>query len=500
MSEVDRFVKEAGNVVKQDVNSIVKDVKQQFSKDQLKSLVKTSITKGIKDCQLDRDKKGEKVPKPGSSFADTINSITNSIEGTLDCNKLQQEVTRQLESMKVHVDEGQKKIQKKLEETLGLTKVPLNPFAIPKYIVKQTVGRVLPDLEATLDFIKRLVEVITAITRLISTLDKVQDRLEACAFDTIDMVTDFARNEIDESINALKLSVSDAIADAICNSLKEAGIKANNLDDVFTAINQIKDLKNSLETLQDTATVALGNNIASVGAKQADIATLTGIPTVLDTTSLDNFIVSIDSPEYAAYLTEVAAIATLPDPVNSVLPTITGTAAVSSTLTCSNGTWTANGVTNTFALSFQWMRQGQEIFGANTYQYAPIIDDVDYPVYCRVRAENQVSTEEVFTANTAPVQFALGAGDAPTITGLAKNGQPLTCSSGTWPFTTTTVQYEWIRVVSPGSNVQVQSLSGNNIYYCKAADIGNTIKCKVVATSFRYALPAESAVTAVVIA
>jgi hypothetical protein len=282
--------------------------------------------------------------------------------------------------------------------------------------------------------------------------------------------------------------------------LQDAGITANNIDDVFSAINAVKDLKNSLETLKQTATEALGNNVQQIGSKQADIQTLTGIPPVLDTTSLDNFLVSVDTPAYADYVTQVAAITQLPDPVNQTLPVITGDAMVGSTLTSSNGVWTANGVVNTFPLSFQWMRQGQEIFGANTYQYIPVIDDVDYPVYCRVRAENQVSIEEVFTANTAPVQFAVGGNNAPVITGTAQVGQTLECSEGTWPFTTTSAQYEWIRVVQPGANVRVQSLSGNNTYYVKVADIGNTIKCKVVVNSFRYTLTAESANTQIVIA
>jgi hypothetical protein len=500
MAEIERFVKDVEGTIKQDVTGIVGGVKDQFSNEQLKSLVKGSITKGIKDCQLDRDKKAEAIQKPGFTLAATINKITTDIEGTLDCTSLQQKVTLHLNSIKAHIEEGQKKIEEKLAETLGLVKVPLNPFKIPKFIVKQTVGRVLPDLEATLDFIKRLVEVINALTKLIDTIGKIQDRLEACALSTIKLVTNFARNEIDEAINELKMSVSDAIADAICNSLKDAKIKANDIDDVFTAINQIKELKNNLETLKDTATQALNKNIASVGSKQADIQSLTGIPPVLNTTSLDNFLVSFDSPEYAEYNAQVAALATLSEPVNSELPIITGTASVGSTLACSNGVWTANGVTNIFSLSFQWMRQGQEIFGANTYQYVPVIDDVDYPLYCRVRAENQISIEEVFTANTAPVQFALSALNTPVITGTAQNGQPLTCSEGVWPFTSTSVQYEWIRVVVPGANVRVQSLSSNNTYYCKSADIGSSIKCKVVATSFRYTLSAETANTTVVIA
>lgn len=500
MSRIKRFVSTVGETVEQDINGIVGGVKDQFSNEALSSLVRQSITKGIKDCQLEREKKADEQPKPGSTLAFKINEITKDIEGTLDCNKLQQEVKKVLKSIETELEEGTKEIQRKLEETLGLVKVPLNPFKLPKYIVKQTVGRVLPDLEATIDFIKRTVELVNAITKLIITVDRVIDRLEGCALSTLQLVTQFARNEIDEAINELKMSISDAIADAICNGLKDANIKANDIDDIFTAINSIKELKNSLENLKTATMTALENNVGQIGSKQADIQTLTGIPPALDTTSLDNFLVSVDSPAYADYITQVAAVTQLDDPVNSVLPVITGSAIVGQTLSCSNGTWTANGVTNTFALSFQWMRQGQEIFGANTYQYIPVIDDVDYPVYCRVRAENQVAIEEVFTANTAPVQFALGGNNAPVITGTAQVGQTLECSEGSWPFTTTAAQYEWIRVVQPGSNVRVQSLSGNNTYYVKTADIGNTIKCKVVVNSFRYSLSAESANTQIVIA
>jgi len=497
---VKRFVSDLGREINQDISELASGVKNQFSKEQISSLVRQSITKGISNCQLERDKKPDEISRPGSKLAKKINEIATTIETTTDCNKLQAEVKKGLKWVEVQIEEATKEIQKKLEETLGLVKVPLNPFKLPKYIVKQTVGRVLPDLEATIDFIKRTVELINALTRLIAVVDNVQDRLEACAFSTIRLVTEFARNEIDEAINELKMSVSDAIADAICSGLQDAGITANNIDDVFSAINAVKDLKNSLETLKQTATEALGNNVQQIGSKQADIQTLTGIPPVLDTTSLDNFLVSVDTPAYADYVTQVAAITQLPDPVNQTLPVITGDAMVGSTLTSSNGVWTANGVVNTFPLSFQWMRQGQEIFGANTYQYIPVIDDVDYPVYCRVRAENQVSIEEVFTANTAPVQFAVGGNNAPVITGTAQVGQTLECSEGTWPFTTTSAQYEWIRVVQPGANVRVQSLSGNNTYYVKVADIGNTIKCKVVVNSFRYTLTAESANTQIVIA
>jgi hypothetical protein len=294
--------------------------------------------------------------------------------------------------------------------------------------------------------------------------------------------------------------IADAIAEVICQGLNDAGITADDIDDVLSGVTAIQSLIDSTEQFNQATNAALEANLQTISDNQSLVQDITGIPPVIDASSMDTFIATSSGPAYDEYKAQVQAVLELPEPVNSVLPVITGSATVGQTLSCSNGTWTANGVVNTFAISHQWMRQGQEIFGANTYQYVPAIDDIDYPVYCKVTAENQTNIEEVLTANTAPVQFALAGGNAPVITGTALSGQTLTCSEGVWPFSVTSAQYEWIRVVQPGANVRVQSLSGNNTYYVKSADIGNSIKCKVVATSFRYALSADSANTIVVIA
>ena len=475
----------------------------EFTREELENLVRQSITRGIGSCQLDREARAQQQIRPGSSLAYKIDSITSSIEGTLDCNKLQQEVQTVLDSIKAQIEDATEYIAKKLAESLGLVAVPLNPFKIPKYIVKLVLNLILPDLEATIDFIKRTIELVNAITKLIATIDKVIDRLEACAFSTVMLVTDAARNEIDEGINEFKLSVSDAIGDAICNGLKESGITANNLDDVFTAIGKINDLKTNLTLLEQTTKVALGNSVAKIESSQADIQTLTGIPSVLDTSSgLDNFLVSVDSPEYAQYLADVRAITDAPELVSNVAPFITSInpPAVGNTVTCSNGIWTANDVvvSNGYTLEFQWMRQGQEIFGANTYTYVPSLDDIEYPLYCRVRAVNQTNFEEVFTASTNTVVYAMAS--PPTISGNAVNNTLIFCVGGDWPFTPTSLLYEWVRVEqAPEVNTIVQPLSSNNYYLIKALDVTKSIKCRVVAQSFRYTVSAETANTAIVI-
>jgi hypothetical protein len=452
-------------------------------------------------CQIKRDKKSdENEVKSGSSFAADIRELTRTIDAETDCIALQQKIKIALNGVREDIISGLEVIQTKLGEINPILSIPLNPLKIPKWLKKFVLGRVLPDLDATINQIKRVVEALTALTLLVRTIENAIPKLEACAFSTKETIEVEIRNEIVRTLRDVRESIADAIAESICEGLTDAGITADDIDDALTGVTAIQSLIDSTEQFKQTANIALGNNLKSISDNQSLVQDITGIPPVIDASSMDTFIATSSGPAYDEYKAQVQAVLELPEPVNSVLPIITGSAIVGQTLTCSNGTWTANGVVNTFAISHQWMRQGQEIFGANTYQYVPAIDDIDYSVYCKVTAENQTNIEEVLTTNTAPVQFALAGGNAPVITGTALSGQTLTCSEGVWPFSVTSAQYEWIRVVQPGANVRVQSLSGNNTYYVKSADIGNSIKCKVVATSFRYALSADSANTIVVIA
>jgi hypothetical protein len=460
-------------------------------------IVIPSLTDG--PCQIKRDKQpDENEVKKGSPLAADIRELTKMIKAETDCVALQQKIKTSLNGLKEDILSGNDEVKKKLEEITPILKLPLNPFKIPKWLKKFAIGRILPDLDATIDLILKIVEVLKALMDLIQTIEDAIPRLEACAIATRKQLEEDIRNEIEKTLKELREDIEDAIAEAICKGLNDAGISADDIDDILTGVTAVKSLIDTAGEFKQTIDSALGGSLKKIGDNQSLIQDITGIPPVLDTTSMDAFVATVSSPEYDAYKTQVQAVLELPEPVNTVLPVITGTAAVGETLTCSNGTWTANGVVNTFALSFQWMKQGQEIFGANTYQYVPVLDDVDYPVYCRVIAENQTNIEEAFAANTQPVVFSMSSNNKPTITGTPTVGQTLVCSEGTWPFTPTSVTYEWIRVIQPGSNVRVQSSSSNNEYYVKTADIGNSIKCKVVAQAFRYTLSIDSANTAVV--
>ena len=124
------------------------------------------------------------------------------------------------------------------------------------------------------------------------------------------------------------------------------------------------------------------------------------------------------------------------------------------------------------------------------------MDDLECNLFCTVTAENHTNVEQAQSASVGPVVFGLASADMPVISGLAKNGQTLTCSSGNWPSSVRIIQYEWIR----GAGTVVQSASNNNQYEVTSGDIGSRLKCRVYGQTTKYLLSVDTSNTAIVIA
>lgn len=494
---LDRFVNDLGKTVEQDASSLVSDVKREFSADELKSLVTQSITKGIASCDLERSNKADDAkPKAGSTLAYDIRQITKQIRGSLDCVKIQQEVKKQLDNMEEELKGTTDAITKKLEEVFPLIKVPLNPFKLPKFIVKQTIGRVLPDLKAALDFLKRAIELVTALADLAAAIEEVIPRLEACALSIEKQIFSEIQNLVQEGIDNLKKEISDAIADAICNGLKDAKVTQSDLKDAFEVIDSVTALANNIKSIKSSVENTIEHAMGMTSKYSSDLQGLTGITPPFDTSNTQNFMASLNSDSYTQYISDITDVYNSPEPELVTIPTITGEAYVGETLQCSNGVWAANGVvtSNTFTHAFQWYRGGVEIYGANTSTYVPVIDDVEASLFCIVTAETPVTIETAQTANTAPVQFQLTGTNRPVISGTPIVNQTLTCSTGTWPTDVFTYYYEWVR---DGSTV-VKARSANNQYTVQLADQNTSISCKVFAQTTRFILPATANSVAIV--
>ncbi|MEJ2406167.1 MAG: FG-GAP-like repeat-containing protein [Candidatus Thiodiazotropha sp.] len=120
------------------------------------------------------------------------------------------------------------------------------------------------------------------------------------------------------------------------------------------------------------------------------------------------------------------------DPVNTVLPVISGTPRVGSALNASNGTWTdADG--DSLSYTYQWLSNGVAIAGATAASYTPGAAQAHTDISVRVTADDahggSVSATSAATAlgNTAPVNTA-----APTVSGVATVGNTVTANTGSW--------------------------------------------------------------------
>ena len=203
----------------------------------------------------------------------------------------------------------------------------------------------------------------------------------------------------------------------------------------------------------------------------------------------------------SAHTATVAGIA----PANVLAPTVLGLAITGQTLTATEGTWTG---TQPITYRSNWQvcsKAGTEcknVAGEGTKSTYTITDaDAGHTLRVFVTAHNVAGTKEVPSAVTSEV---LGVApkniEAPAVSGTAKEGQLLTASSGRWSGTEPIIiEYEWLRCDTAGE--KCATVAGASIlatYTAVAADVGHTLRVKVLAKNLAGTASAESAHTATV--
>jgi hypothetical protein len=193
-------------------------------------------------------------------------------------------------------------------------------------------------------------------------------------------------------------------------------------------------------------------------------------------------------------------------PVNTALPTISGTAAVGQTLTASDGTWT-NAPTS---YAYQWLRcngGGNSCVGvANGTQktYTLVGADAGHTMRVRVTATNADGSASAESDKTATVAAASSSAapkntDRPIISGTPRVGQTLSTDDGSWSGSPTSFTYQWQRC--DADNIVLCSNAAGatgKTYVLHLADLGFRIRVAVTAHNAKGSATAFSATTAII--
>lgn len=214
-------------------------------------------------------------------------------------------------------------------------------------------------------------------------------------------------------------------------------------------------------------------------------------------------VTATNSAGNASATSAATASVTAGPPVNTVLPTVSGTAADGQTLTTANGTWAG---TATITYTRQWKRCNSTgascvaISGAAGTSYTLTSADAGSTIRATWTATNSSGSASADSAQTAVVTSSPPVNTvAPAITGTAKDGQTLTSSNGTWTGSATiTYTRQWRRCDTAGANCTNISGATATTYAVTGTDVGATLRVTVTATNSAGSVTADTAATATV--
>jgi hypothetical protein len=192
-------------------------------------------------------------------------------------------------------------------------------------------------------------------------------------------------------------------------------------------------------------------------------------------------------------------------PLNTALPTISGTATQGQTLTEHNGGWDNNPVP---PLTYQWEDcdgtggSCTAIPGATDQTYLLTANDVNHTIVVQETATNTtgpaVASSNPTAVVAAPAPPAPANTALPTISGTTTQGQTLTETNGTWDNNPTTVTNQWADCDSTGAACTPISGATGQTYTLAAGDVGHSILVQETATNATGRTLTSSGPTAVV--
>ncbi len=188
-------------------------------------------------------------------------------------------------------------------------------------------------------------------------------------------------------------------------------------------------------------------------------------------------------------------------PINSALPTVSGTAQRGDTLSSTAGTW--SGLGNAYA--YQWQRSTDDgntwsaIAGATSTTYTLAVADEGSVVRVLVTASNPDGSASAASAATWTVASAAPANTvAPSISGTAVRTDTFIGALGTWGGIGNVYAYQWQRSADGGNTWTSISGATGTSYTLTVADEGSLVRLLVTATNPDGTVAAASAASATV--
>jgi Carboxypeptidase regulatory-like domain len=159
-------------------------------------------------------------------------------------------------------------------------------------------------------------------------------------------------------------------------------------------------------------------------------------------------------------------------PINTVLPHLTGAAALAEELSCSKGTWE----NSPESFAYAWRRDGSVISGQAGTTYTVQSADLGHSITCVVTATNAAGSTPA-TSNAVHIPAKPVNTTPPSLSGTPAVGEELSCSNGTWEYSPEFYARAWYRGTIP-----IGGATGTT-YTVQAADQGYNITCEVTATN-----------------
>ena len=188
----------------------------------------------------------------------------------------------------------------------------------------------------------------------------------------------------------------------------------------------------------------------------------------------------------------------------SRVPAVSGVTQDDQTLTTTLGGWSGTGPLD---YDVQWQRcdasgnNCADIAGATAWSYVLTGADIGSTIRSEVTASNAAGSATAHSVPTgtvdpvAPVNTA-----APALSGVARDGQTLSASTGTWTGTDPIAYtYQWQRCDAGGGNCADIAGETGSSYDLAAADIGHSVRVQVTGTNVAGHATASSSPTTAVI-